>query len=141
MINDSLSEQLEYAILETVVQVFNGHQQDIWGGWEHQVTARGLDRSGFTPGDVVSAFRRLREGGILRLTKPDVQRAHAREYSDEVSDDFFLVGPFNAVITDGGRRYWDSIREKPRHPIGFFQLRNRRHGEYKSGNDCQGYFH
>jgi hypothetical protein len=58
---------------------------------------------------------------VLRLTKPDDQRLHARDYSDNESNDFFFIGPFNAVITDNGRAYWDSIREEPKRPIGFSQ--------------------
>lgn len=121
MVKGPLADRLEYAILETVVRVFGGRHQESWGGWQSQISAHGIDISEFTYDDLLSAFKRLRNRGVLRLTKPDSQRYHAHEYSGNEADDdkFFFKDPFNAVVTDEGRSYWDSIREEPKRPIGF----------------------
>jgi hypothetical protein len=121
MIKGPLADRLEYAILETIVKIMEGRQQDSWGGWTAQVTSRGVGQSEFTQQDLLSAFKRLWKQGLLRLTKPDSQRREANEYSANAADDgnFFFTSTFNADITDEGRRYWDSIREEPRRPIGF----------------------
>ena len=123
MIKGSRAERLEYAILETVVSIFKGRQQDSWGGWATQVIARGLDQSSFDQPDLLSALKRLWKRGFLRLTKPDTQRREAYRYSGNEADDsqFFFHGTFNADITDEGRAYWDAIRFEPGLPIGFSQ--------------------
>lgn len=123
MIKGSLADRLEYAILETIAEFMDGHQQDYWGGWEAQVRARGINQSELTQQDLLSAFKRLWKQGLLRLTKPNSQRREAHEYSGNAASDgsLFFTGTFNADITDEGRRYWDSIREEPRPPIGFSQ--------------------
>ncbi len=121
MVKGSLAERLEYAILETVVGVFEGHQQDYWGGWETQGVTRGVDRPEFGQPDLLSAFKRVWNRGFLNLTKPNSRRREAYSYSGNQTDDskFFFTGPFNADVTDEGRGYWDRIREGPRRPIGF----------------------
>ncbi len=121
MIRGSLAARLEYAVLETVVQVFAGCQQDSWCGWRQQAIGRGVGQTEFADPDLLSAFKRLRDRGFLSLTKPDSHRRVACEYSGKQADDgsFFFNGRLNADVTDLGRSYWDSIREEPRRAIGF----------------------
>jgi len=120
MVKGPLADRLEYAILEMVFwNRSEARHQDHWGDW-HTAVRKLVPE--FTDADLKSAFKRLWKGGVLRLTKPDSQRYHAFEYSgDEAHDEaFFLIGPFNASITDEGRSYWDGIRvDKPRGTIGF----------------------
>lgn len=102
-----LSELLEYAILQIVNRnLSEARHQDYWGNWAEAVR---LNVPDFVNADLLSAFKRLRKQGILRLTKPDSQSYHASEYSGKEADDmaFFFTGFFNASITDEGRSYWD----------------------------------
>jgi hypothetical protein len=107
----SLSERLEYAILQIVCRDrSDAKHQDSWGGWATFVRASVTE---FAGADLLSAFKRLWKRGVIRLTKPDFQRYHASEYSGSESDDdeFFYRGPFNATITDEGRSHWDRSEE------------------------------
>lgn len=101
MIKGSLADRIEYAILETLVEVFRGEQQGSQSEWRQQVMARGVPESEMTEfADLLSAFNRLRDNEVIRLEKLDNQR-------------------FNVAITDKGRKYWGSIKEPPTSPIGF----------------------
>ncbi len=110
MVKGPLSDRLEYAVLEIVMaDPSEATHQDDWGDWGVSVRSRVPE---FTTGDLKSAFKRLWRKGVLRLSKPDLLRRNAEEYSgDETDDDrFFFVGPFNASITDEGRSHWDALR-------------------------------
>ncbi len=107
MAETHLSERLEYAILQIVYR--NPSQachQDSWGNWAGAVR---LSVPAFADAELLSAFKRLRKQGIIRLTKPDSQLYHASEYSGKEADDtaFFFTGAFNASATDEGRSHWD----------------------------------
>jgi len=124
MIRGPLSDRLEYAILEIVSGASNADHQNYWGGWETSV--RPLVRDYSDPKDLLGAFKRLRENGVLCLTKPDnlARKRHGFDYSGSPADDekFFLDSSlgFNAVLTDAGRSYWNRIRvEKKSATIGF----------------------
>lgn len=122
MVNGPLADKLEYAILEVVFRNSEANHQDSFGGWETQVQALVPDYS--NQADLRDAFKRLWDGGDLRLTKPDTMRRHAFDYSGHETDDsgFFFTGPFNAKATATGRKYWDGIKiEKKKASIGFHQ--------------------
>jgi hypothetical protein len=104
---DPLSERLEYAILQIVCRhPSDARHQDDWGEWATSVKASVQE---FVNSDLLAAFKRLWKRNVLRLSKPDLQRYHANEYSGSEADDnlFFFRGPFNATITDEGRSHWD----------------------------------
>ncbi len=107
MAEATLSEQLEYAILQIVLwNPSDASHQDSWGAWNGVVRRTVSD---FVDADLLSAFKRLRKRDVIRLTKPDSRTYHASEYSGSDTDDsdFFFIGPFNASITDEGRSYWE----------------------------------
>jgi hypothetical protein len=114
---DPLAENVEYALLKTISASrlgsgpLIGHQNH-WGGWMQSVK---VSEPECTQADLLSAFKRLRVRGILRLTKPDQPPRYegmAYSGSDKDDDAFFFTAGFNAVLTDEGRGYWDSIRLK-----------------------------
>lgn len=124
MVKGPLSDKLEYAILEIVFRNPQADHQNYWGGWETEV--RSLISDEYNQFDLLAAFKRLWNGGngALRLTKPDnpTMRRHAIDYSGNDGDDtaFFFAGPFNAVATPAGRRYWAGIKvEKKSASMGF----------------------
>ena len=102
----------EYAVLKIVSQSkldSNTGHQSRWGGWTQSVNT-------FVPecsqADLLSALKRLGKRGILRLKKPDPPpqyQGSAYSGSERDDDAFFFMGPFNAVLTDEGRSYWNSI--------------------------------
>ena len=65
----SLSEKLEYAILETVMgpNATEGTHQDFFGDWEARARNHLPDQ--FTTGDLKDAFKRLRRKDVLYLSK------------------------------------------------------------------------
>jgi hypothetical protein len=111
---DPLAERVEYALLRIIAQSsigqgsLTGHQ-DHWGEWMRIVTATEPE---CTPADLLSAYKRLRNQRVLRLTKPDHVRYEGTDYSGSDKDDgaFFFTGVFNAVLTDEGRKYLGSTR-------------------------------
>jgi hypothetical protein len=109
MINGPLADRLEYALLE-ITMTPNGTYQASWGVWMTTVTARVPELE--TDADLLAAFKRLRESGIVKLTKPDGTQRDASEYSCSEADDdaFFFTGPFNVNITPRGRQHWDRIK-------------------------------
>jgi hypothetical protein len=110
---EPLAERVESALLKTVVasrlgpRALMGHQ-DHWGGWMRRINAM---ESECTQADLLSALKRLRTRGILRLTKPDQIHYEGPAYSgiDKDDDTFFFTGPFNVVLTDEGLKYWDQL--------------------------------
>ncbi|MGO9009866.1 MAG: toll/interleukin-1 receptor domain-containing protein [Bryobacteraceae bacterium] len=112
-----LADRLEHAILEFVMGFSDQSHQESWGGWQNQVERTVSDP--FQAADIKSAFKRLSAEGVLRLSKPDLHRLHAFDYSGNESDDeeFFYIGPFNATITDQGRRYWDRLKLRRRNGV------------------------
>ena len=117
MINGSLPDRLEYAILEIVAGSPDGDRQYSWGGWKIEVGRLVPD---YTPSTLLAAFKLLWKGGVLRLTKPDT----TRHYSGDQADDevFFFNGNLNAALTANGRTYWGRIRiEKKNAAISFIQ--------------------
>lgn len=123
MVKGPLADRLEYAILEIVFwNPSEATHQDHWSDW--QTAVRKVVPEFRDAADLKSAFKRLWNWGLLRLTKPDKLRCHAYEYSGNEGDDewFFFPGPFNASITDEGRSYWDGIRvDRPAGTIGFLR--------------------
>jgi hypothetical protein len=124
MIKGPLSDRLEYAIFDTVSRASTADHQNDWSGWEASVKLLVPDYS--QPPDLLAAFKRLWNGGVLRLTKPDnpTRQRHALDYSgDPADDEKFFFDPsfgFNAVLTDAGRSYWDGVRgEKKSTAVGF----------------------
>jgi hypothetical protein len=125
MVKGPLADRLNYAILDTIDSIERnfsrtGHQ-DSWPGWESSAKKRVPE---FRYLELLSAFKRLRNAGIIRLSKPDnaTKIFDAHEYSGNDADDdsFFFTGPFNAFITDEGRSYWDGLKDKKSGgPIGF----------------------
>jgi hypothetical protein len=106
MVEAPLFERLEYAILEIVCwNPSEATHQDHWGGWRTSIQGRVPE---FADADLLAAFRRLWKRGVLRLTKPDLQRRHAHDYSGKEANDeaFFFPDSFNATITDEGRIAW-----------------------------------
>jgi hypothetical protein len=69
--------------------------------------------------EVVSAMKRLRADGTVRLKKYFAEIDGLYEYRGDESDfedqHFFEFASFEVMITDQGRRLWNS----PRTPIGF----------------------
>lgn len=112
MIKGPLADRLEYAILEVVFHS-NGDHQTYWGGWETQI--RHLVSDYANQLDLLAAFKRLWQRGVLRLTKPHnpTMRHRAFGYSGRDADDhaFFFIGNFNAEATPEGRSYWDRPKE------------------------------
>ena len=106
MINGSLPDRLEYAILEIVAGSPNGYRQYSWGGWKSEAGRLVPD---YTPPALLAAFKLLWKGGALRLTKPDTTQRH---YSGDQADDevFFFNGNLNAALTANGRTYWGLLR-------------------------------
>jgi hypothetical protein len=101
----TLSGALEYAILEAIARVSERRRQNAMGGWGTLVRDRIPEPA--DNNDLLFAFKRLWQRGILRLTKPD-----GKEYSGNPADDrlFFFVGAFNSEITPEGWSYWESQR-------------------------------
>src|SRR5258705_10690977 len=117
MINGSLPDRLEYAILEIVAGSPDGYRQYSWGGWKSEV---GRLVQGYTLRTLLAAFKLVWKGGALRLTKPDT----TRRYSGDQADDevFFFNGNLNVALTANGRTYWGRIRiEKKKSAMGFLQ--------------------
>jgi len=113
-VSKPLADRLDYSILDIVMRSSNRSRQDHWGGWEHEVRQKLTDR--FQPADLKSAFKRLWNDGILRLSRPDSVRRHAFDYSGNEADDpaFFDTDRFNATITDKGIQYRDRLRANQR---------------------------
>ena len=85
----SLGDSLEYAILELVfLDRSRADRQESFPVWASDVR-RSVPQ--FENSELLSAFKRLRNDGIIRLTKPDFQRRHAMEYSDSIDDDVFFL--------------------------------------------------
>jgi hypothetical protein len=112
-----LADRLEYAVLEFVMGFSEQSHQDSWGEWQNHVHRTVSDP--FQTAELKSAFKRLWFEGVLRLSKPDLHRRHAYDYSGKENDDdrFFYNGPFNATITDQGRRYWDRLKFRRRNGV------------------------
>lgn len=121
-----LSDKLEYAILDFVMRFTDGTHQESWDSWQNEAH-RAVPES-FDMADLKAAFKRLWKEGVLRLSKPDHQRRHAFEYSGKESDDeaFLFIGPFNATITDEGRRYWDRAQFRRRNGVFISHINEER---------------
>lgn len=113
MIERSVSERLEYAILSILNSYSDGEHQDYWAAWETAVTKK-MHGCVFTDDDLRWAFEALMQHEAVELTKPDANRKHAIKY--EVRNGlgvdwrmFFLNGPFNVKNTPSGANYFKQL--------------------------------
>jgi hypothetical protein len=127
MIEGSVNDKLEYAILEIIAAYPEGDHQNHWTSWQLAVEAKMQDCV-FTRDDLQWAFQNLAASGALELTKPDSQRRHAVRYSAAANGGigpsdakaFFFTGPFNAKITPAGAKYWSHLQKAKMKPISGF---------------------
>ena len=115
---------MEYAILETVINFGeNGGLEAFWSGWQSQMRGRGIGEAELAQyDDLKGAFKRIWKKKYVLLEKFDPQKQEFCDYSGNDVDDskFFFWDRFKVKITnEEGRKYWDSIREEARVPIGF----------------------
>jgi hypothetical protein len=116
MIERSVSERLQYAILSILKSYPDGEHQDYWAAWETAVAKKMLGCV-FTQDDFRWAFEALLEYEAVELTKPDAHRKHAIKYEmrNGLGVDwraFFLNGPFNVKITRSGAKYWEQLGKR-----------------------------
>ena len=116
MIERTVSEQLDFAILSVVSAYPDGEHQDYWAAWRSAVE-RKFPKLIFTDNDLRFSFEHL--GSLdLEITKPDTQQKQATKYSPAMSQGlseidsrtFFMTGPFNAKITRDGARYLNRLK-------------------------------
>lgn len=106
------TEKLDKAILAQIRRA-DGAQEWSVTSWQVHVQAE----VGALPdhAEVVSAMKRLRADGLIRLRKNS--KEYGGEYSGNEADDWWFFGyyTFQASITDQGRRFWNvAVR-----PLGF----------------------
>jgi len=116
MIERTVSEQLQYAILSILRSRPDGEHQDYWAAWETEVTKR-MHGTVFTLDDLRWAFEALLQHQAVELTKPDTQRKHAFKYvmRNGIGVDwqgFFLNRPFNVKMTRFGARYLNKLSKR-----------------------------
>ncbi|MGJ5814458.1 hypothetical protein [Paludibaculum fermentans] len=114
-----LSDRIDYAILAVVFRTPDEEHQGDWHDWEDAIQA--ILGAEANVRELLSAFKRLWNGGMIHLSKPDDAEPHGTAYSGEDGDDeaFFLTGPFTAIGTPGGGDCWDAITiQWPREDIG-----------------------
>lgn len=112
MVKGSLADRMEYAILELTMGHKDGTHQASWSAWLNSVGKLVPDL--LHDSDLMTAFKRLSTGGIVRLTKTAAGRYHGFDYSGNPRTDeaFFFIADFNVTITDKGRTYWEGIKTK-----------------------------
>lgn len=127
MIEGSVNDKLEYAILEIITAYPEGDYQSHWGSWQQAITEK-MEGVPFTRDDLQWAFQNLAESGAIELTKPDSTRRHAVTYTAAARSgiglidvrSFFFTGPFNVRITHAGAKYWSHLKTAKMKPIGGF---------------------
>ncbi len=112
------AETLETEILTSLRPYSQGKREDSITGWGNSLEKSLRERP--DPADIVAAFIRLRNRGLIRLLKFVPEQTAWYNYApDEQVDEkwFFYYATFTVEITDEGRGLWDV----PRGPIGFQQ--------------------
>jgi hypothetical protein len=113
MIERTVSEQLQYAILSILMSRPDREHQDYWASWETEVTKK-MHGVIFTNDDLRWAFEALMQHESAELTKPDANKKHATKYVMQYGIGvewraFFLNGPFNVKMTRSGVRYFKTL--------------------------------